>query len=101
MKKVVVTGVGYQGALANSLVGFGAALHSGQGAFAWHRMARSGHSFPAALYNAAASESTDRERQILRGRPVAMRASCASATCKLAALSSSTRCATKFCATNS
>lgn len=79
MKKVVVTGLGYQGALANSMAGFVAALHSGRGAFAWHRMARSGRSFPAALYNAAASESTDRERQILRGRPAAMRASCASA----------------------
>lgn len=77
--KVVVTGLGYQGALASNMAGFGAALHSGQGAFAWHRMARSGRSFPASLYRDDASESTDRERQILRGRPAAMRASCAAA----------------------
>lgn len=77
--KVVVTGLGYQGALASSMAGFEAALHSGRGTFAWSRLARSGRSVPTALYHGAPDPSAERERPVLRGRPVALRASCAAA----------------------
>ena len=76
--KVVVTGMGFQGALAGDVAGFGAALRSGQGAFAWSPQPRSGRSFPAALYRPAEPAGAA-ARQLLRGRPAALQASCAAA----------------------
>ncbi|MDQ1919226.1 beta-ketoacyl synthase N-terminal-like domain-containing protein [Massilia pseudoviolaceinigra] len=77
--KVIVTGMGFQGALAPDVAGFGAALRSGQGVFGWTRLARSGRSFPAALYQGGAAPLDERARQVLRGRPAALQASCAAA----------------------
>ena len=77
--KVLVTGLGFQGALANNVAGFSSALRSGQGKFAWTRLARSGRSFPAALYRADPGLLDAAARLVLRGRPMAMQASCASA----------------------
>jgi malonyl-ACP decarboxylase len=74
--RVMVTGMGYQGALAGDIAGFGAALQSGQGAFTWSRQARSRRSFPAALYRPQAPDGSA-ARQLLRGRPAALQASCA------------------------
>ena len=76
--KVMVTGMGYQGALACDVASFDSALRSGQGVFAWSRQARSGRSFPAALYRPA-NPVGDAMRQLFRGLPAALHASCAAA----------------------
>ncbi|HYI12099.1 MAG TPA: beta-ketoacyl synthase N-terminal-like domain-containing protein [Thermoanaerobaculia bacterium] len=76
---VVVTGMGFHGAPAANVAGFSDALQRGRGTFGWTRLPRTGRVLPAALYNGNVDAAPDRERRLLRGRPPAMYASCASA----------------------
>ena len=77
--KVMVTGIGYHGALAPDVAGFEQALRTGRGAFSWTQLARSGRMLPASLYQGGGEGASDSARRALRGRPVALQASCASA----------------------
>jgi malonyl-ACP decarboxylase len=75
---VVITGLGFHGALASSARGFCEALRAGRSAIGWMELERPRRKLPAALCTAP-EISAPAARRVLRETSVALQASCAAA----------------------